>query len=69
MSDRALRDFERRDREQERALSRYPVCVFCRHPIQSETMVEVDEGQYACEECVQDRTVYVDDWLNDNEGW
>ena len=69
MSGDPLRDADRRDDREHRALSRYPVCVFCRQPIQSETMVEVNEGQYACEECIQDRTVNVDDWLNDNYGW
>lgn len=67
MSGDPLRDADRRDDREYRALSRYPKCCFCGHPIQSETMVEIDDGQYACEECVQGKTVYVDDWVNDNE--
>lgn len=68
MSDIAVKDFERRDREQTRALSRYPVCVFCRQPIQTELLYEIDDcGQYACEDCMEDRRHNLDDWLSDRE--
>lgn len=68
MCDRALRDWERRDREQARALSRYPRCVFCGHPIQTEMIYAIDDcGQYACEDCIQDRGQRLDDFMSDRE--
>jgi hypothetical protein len=48
MSDIALRDWERRDREQARGLSRYPRCCYCGHHIQTDSIYEIDENKYAC---------------------
>lgn len=67
MSDRALRDWQRRDREQERALSRYPRCCYCHQHIQTELIFEVDDNKYACEDCIQDRGHYLDDFMSDRE--
>lgn len=67
MSDRAVKDWERRDREQSRALSRYPRCAFCGNHIQTELIFEVDDNKYACEDCIQDRGHYLDDFMSDRE--
>ena len=67
MSDRALRDWDRRDREQERALSRYPRCCYCGHHIQTDLIYKIDENKYACEDCIQDRGQYLDDFMSDRE--
>ena len=67
MSDRALSDWQRRDREQERALSRYPRCCYCHQHIQTELIFEVDDNKYACEDCIQDRGHYLDDFMSDRE--
>lgn len=67
MSDRAVKDWERRDREQSRALSRYPRCCYCHQHIQTELIFEVDDNKYACEDCVQDRGHYLDDFMSDRE--
>lgn len=67
MSDIALRDWDKRDREQARALSRYPRCCYCRHHIQTEMIYEVDDNQYACEDCINDRGKNLDDFMLDRE--
>ena len=67
MSDRAVKDWERRDREQSRALSRYPRCCYCHQHIQTELIFEVDDNKYACEDCIQDRGHYLDDFMSDRE--
>ena len=68
MCDRALRDWERRDREQARALIRYPRCVFCGRHIQTEMIYAIDDcGQYACEDCINERGQRLDDFMSDRE--
>lgn len=67
MCDRALRDWDRRDREQTRALSRYPVCKYCGHHIQSEMIYKIDENVYACEDCINERGQNLDDFMQDRE--
>lgn len=67
MSDIALRDWERRDREQARALSRYPRCCYCGHHIQTDLIYKIDENKYACEDCINDRHQHLDDFMSDRE--
>lgn len=67
MSERALRDWDRRDREQTKALSRYPRCCYCGHHIQTDSIYEIDENKYACEDCIQDRGQHLDDFMSDRE--
>ena len=68
MSGDPLRDADRRDDRQHRALSRYPVCVFCQCHIQTELIYAIDDcGQYACEDCIRDRSQHLDDFLADQE--
>lgn len=67
MSDRAVKDWERRDREQSRALSRYPRCCYCGHHIQTDLIYKIDENKYACEDCIQDRWQHLDEFMSDRE--
>lgn len=67
MSDRAVKDWERRDREQTRALSRYPLCCYCGHHIQTDLIYKIDENKYACEDCIQDRGQHLDEFMSDRE--
>lgn len=67
MSDRAVKDWERRDREQTRALSRYPRCVFCGNHIQTDMIYKIDENVYACENCINERGQHLDEFMSDRE--
>lgn len=66
MSDRALRDWERRDREQTRALSRSPKCTYCGEPIQGDFVFIFDGGKQICEDCLnEEHRFYVDDYIEE----
>ena len=68
MSGNPLLDADRRDYRQSRSLRRYPKCVFCQCHIQTDLITAIDDcGQYACEECIQERTQNLDDFLADQE--
>lgn len=67
MSGDPLRDADRRDREQTRALSRYPKCKYCGNHIQTEQIFVLDDNEYACEDCINERSKNLDDWLQDRE--
>ena len=68
MSGDPLRDAARRDYRESRALSKYPKCVFCQCHIQTELIIAIDDcGQYACEDCIQDRSMRLDDFMSDRE--
>lgn len=58
-----LRDFERRDREQTRALNRLPKCRYCGEPIQGD-FVFVFDDKCICEECLnEEHRFYVEDYI------
>lgn len=60
-----LKDWERRDAAQTRALSRYPKCTYCGEPIQGD-FVFVFDGKQFCEECLnEEHRFYVDDYIED----
>lgn len=68
MSGNPLRDADRRDDRETRALSKYPRCVFCRYPIQTEMIYAIDDcGQYACEDCINERGQHLDQFMMDRE--
>ncbi len=67
MSGDPLRDAERRDYRQSRALSRYPRCTLCGQHIQTDTICKIDENVYACEDCIQNRTQHLDEFMSDRE--
>lgn len=50
-TDDPVKDFERWDREQERALERLPVCECCGEHIQQEDAVRIG-GDWYCDECI-----------------
>ena len=47
-------DFERREREEERWLSRRPRCCECGEHIQDEELYEIDEGKLVCRACLDE---------------
>lgn len=47
-----LADFMAYDAEQEKALSRLPVCADCGHPIQDEHFYLIN-GEYICPVCIE----------------
>ena len=51
LTDDAVSDFERYDREQAEWLKRLPVCVDCGEPIQDETAFYINE-EWVCERCI-----------------
>ncbi len=58
------RDFDRHDREQARALSRYPKCSCCGEHIQGD-FVYVFEAERLCEDCLNENyRKYVDDYIS-----
>lgn len=60
-----LKDWERRDAEQTRALGRYPKCTYCGEPIQGE-YVFIFDGKRLCEECLnEEHRFFVDDYIAD----
>lgn len=50
-TDDPVRDFERRDREQQEWLDRLPKCAHCHQPIQYDSYYEI-EGESICPECL-----------------
>lgn len=54
------RDYEERDSAQEAWLQRRPVCVCCGEHIQDES-AHLIGGDYYCDRCLDDTTVYFDD--------
>ena len=54
-------DFDARDRAQEKALAKYPRCVECGEPIQSEKHYYID-GRHYCTDCVEE--VYTEEYEN-----
>lgn len=67
MSGDPIRDYERRDRAQTRALSRYPKCKYCGNRIQTEQIYDLGDNEYACEDCINEQSQNLDDWLCDRE--
>lgn len=67
MSGDPLRDAERRDYREYRSLSRYPKCCFCKNHIQTDEIYVLDDNVYACEDCIQDRSQHLDDFMIDRE--
>ena len=55
-------DFEQRDLEQERWLERRPVCDCCGEHIQEDSAVQI-QGDFYCDNCLDDMRVYIDDEL------
>ena len=61
-----LKDWERRDREQTRALSRYPVCKYCGEHIQGD-YVFIFDGKCMCEDCLnEEHRFYTEDYIEEN---
>ena len=50
-SDDPLRDFDRWDAEQQKALEELPVCADCDNPIQDESAFYIN-GDWICEDCM-----------------
>lgn len=50
-TDNPVADFNRHDREQERAASKLPKCVYCRQRIDEDTYYDID-GDCVCYECL-----------------
>ena len=67
MSGDPLRDADRRDDREHRSLSRYPKCCFCQNHIQTDEIYVLDENVYACEDCIQDKSMHLDDFMSDRE--
>ena len=67
MSCDPLRDADRRDDREYRSLSRYPKCCFCKNHIQTDEIYVLDDNVYACEDCIQDRSQHLDDFMSDRE--
>lgn len=59
-TDDPFRDFDEWDREQNKKLSRLPVCAWCGEPIQSEKALCI-EGEWMCSMCEEEHRRYVDD--------
>jgi formylmethanofuran dehydrogenase subunit E len=49
-----IRDFERRDREQQRWLNRRPRCSCCGHHIQDENCYLIND-EFVCPECLKEQ--------------
>ena len=67
MSGDPLRDADRRDYRQSRAVSKYPKCRFCGCHIETEMIYVLDDFEFACEDCIQDRTRFLNDFMADRE--
>ena len=64
-TDDPVRDFERRDREQQRARRRFPICCECGERIQDEQFYELDEGKCVCPACLEENhRHWTDDYIN-----
>lgn len=50
-ADDPVEDFEKHDAEQERKLSKLPVCSYCDEPIQDDFYFEIN-GENICECCL-----------------
>lgn len=59
-TDDPVRDAQRYYEEKEQELERLPKCADCGEPIQDEYCVEIGEGKYICEHCLEERRVRVD---------
>lgn len=57
------RDCGRRDSEQTRGLSRYPICYHCGELIKSDFALVSDGKKYICEDC---ETFYTDDYIKED---
>ena len=67
MSGDPLRDADRRDDRQHRESLRCPVCKYCGYHIQTEQIIDLGDGEYACEDCINERSHNLGDWLVDRE--
>lgn len=60
----ALRDFERRDREQSEWLDKRPICSECGEPIQDELLYHFD-GTFICEDCMyENHREYTENYMD-----
>lgn len=67
-TDNPIADFERHDREKEKALSMLPVCECCGNPIQQKKAVYYND-QWCCKECEEIFWLNIrDDFLEDANG-
>lgn len=62
-----IRDFESYDRDHQRYISQFPCCVYCRQHIQTDLIIKLDDGVYACEDCINERSEHLDDFVCDME--
>lgn len=54
------RDYDAYERDQERQLSRYPICAECGERIQQEEALYID-GHYYCDDCIEAMKISIGD--------
>lgn len=65
-SDNPVRDYDRFDAEQERAMQKYPECACCGKRITDDFLFYI-EGDIYCEECMEDEFRRpVDDFIKES---
>lgn len=62
-TDDPVADFLAHDREREKRISRYPICVQCGERIQDEKLYRID-GKFYCEDCIEDCHLYTDEFID-----
>lgn len=63
-TDDPIRDFEQHDAEQERWLSKRPVCAVCGEHVQDDLALFL-WNEWICDECVAKNKAWVDDYIAD----